>query len=161
MMRLLLNSDVDLAVTVNPQKESAVTQVVLYEDEFSLFRSPALKETGKTAVICLTDHWNEKSQGRRKTPFQRFASQRARVEVDSLEAVKNLAVQGVGYAALPLRVAQDAVHRSLLREGTGEGIPPIRWGRHQVALSYSSSLEPRGDLQHIVSRILALARRTL
>lgn len=147
LMEELKMSRLDMIVSVNPKVHRSVVTKILYNDTFGFYSKfpernidvtligvrKATSESGKSIDDYLSDYKLNKLEW---------------IDCASFETVKALAVEGLGIAILPTRVAAPLVKQKLLHKVQ---IPktPADFGEHFVGFSFLKNRESDPAIQWI------------
>lgn len=146
--------DLDLAVVVHSPGYLDLMVDELFGDAFGLYGTREVVQEHDETTEVIGMFAAQAGQGSTLGEVLRVAGWRARggVDVGSFEVAKALALQGLGLAALPHRVAGFAAGRTLLR------VPgPLRdFAPHQIGLAASAA--GADAWRRVRDQIVALAR---
>jgi DNA-binding transcriptional LysR family regulator len=128
LSRRLFDGELQLMVTTRVERHPELRFDVLYKDSFGLFRAsraPASRRTRDDVrklpivTVPLADSYGLRID---EVRWQLGSRATATYQLDTFEAARELAIEGIGVAILPRALAREAVARGRLREIRAEGI---------------------------------------
>jgi DNA-binding transcriptional LysR family regulator len=130
----LRRSQLDIILSVDPPAHRSVYSATLFEDEFRIYRHPALDHGD--APLLVFDAAADANGRTIASHVQRSRyARRRRFSCASFEVAASLAAAAIGIAILPTRVAARSLTTRQLVE-VEDGGRSWRFGTHAIALSY-------------------------
>ena len=162
VLELLVNNDVDLALTVETFKHPNLITHELYHDYYSFYISSKLvpqevdnEFIARHSLLYMPDasDW----QGKILSTYIHdwHLSFKDYFELDSLEVTAQFAREGLGIGLLPNNVA-NVYGKQLTRITIADR--PKKFGKHRFFLSYCRNIDIK---QSVIDRILSLAQRAV
>lgn len=155
----LLNGNIQMVVEAEPQVDERIRSVVLYHDVFKVYARPGLAAHNDTIMYVP----KAKSQdGRTIHEYLRskgLSDNIMRFEFDTFSSVQELAVNGIGLAILPERLAQNRVREKKLQPVNFAGLPAHGFGDHRICASYLEENREDGRVKFMMNQLRTFRKR--
>jgi DNA-binding transcriptional LysR family regulator len=158
----LLSRNCHIVVSTLSLSEKETTKVDLYKDVFGFFISSTLlkkissKSLADLPIIYVPDAEGEGGTRLDQLLWQNGISFKKSYEMDTFEAVKSLALEGLGLAILPTRVAE--MDHAKLKPVVGSGLYSKKFGEHRIYAHYLKSDEHDQRLKALVTELRRYVR---
>lgn len=136
LLRLVLDSEVDACLSIDPETTKLLTSVPLFYDHFGIYMAEGVAPTSASSLI-LFESALRRVMKEVKTSLGALGCDVAHfVKTDSFEVVKALTLAGAGIGILPTRIAEPEIRIGKLKEWPASDL----WQRskHAICLTYLS-----------------------
>jgi len=149
-----------LVLSVNPDERKEITSITLFNESFYFYSKQNLlnldfKDLAKFPIIWVPTAIIRKSFTLENAILEMGIQPRKSYAVDNFESVKALALQGLGIAILPSRVALGGIQQNTLKALKIKNLSKNGFGKHQIKLSIR--IDDKDDLRikNLISLIKA------
>jgi len=148
--RMLKSDKLQLVVSVEPPADDHLFSTILYQDRFSLFSAQHAPWAQSDSVLDAPLIYVPTAVDGQGRTIQRLLEEaqvqpRCTYEVDTFEAAKALALEGIGVAVLPCKVAEKDRLAGKLAPTSLPRLPARGFGEHRICATVrrENRLEPR------------------
>ncbi len=150
LIKKLRNNDIDLAISVEPSEDRSLKNIMLYSDEFAFYRGTR-QEMDKRPLILFSSAL-ARGNSLLLEEIHKLEN-REIIEVESFEAAREFAIQGMGAALLPKRIARSYVEGDQLKILSIKEVHLKKQKPHRIFASYNSSDEGDPVIDRMVSQL--------
>ncbi len=140
IQKMVEKNELDLGLIIDPKKSSHLDLLELGFDHFrfyeSLYKEPIYKDRERAPIIYMPNSLVSEKEIEEILPVSK-GKERIFYKTSSLESAKELALNGVGVALLPKKVAEGELKKKKFMEVFLKEVSKKEIGRHRIGIVYS------------------------